>query len=287
MAPGDAPHRRSALRALLASDTTLAVPGAYDAVSAMLVEQAGFPAVYIGSYATASARLGMPDVGIVTMSEMVAHAQTVADAVRIPVLADAEDGWNSAANVWRTVRAFEQAGVCGIHIEDHELGKHTTLTPVIAPLEHMVEKVRAAVEARSEPDFLIIARTDVPWATGDVEDAVRRLNAYAAAGADLVMPAGMRARDLAAVRSRIVSRVVITDRPGTSLADEQASGASIVLYYGFALYAAYHGVKSALEAFRATRDADKVPHVREVIPEFEDFIGYPDFTRRARKYKLG
>lgn len=280
-------ERRSALRARLDTGELLAVPGAYDALSAKLVEQAGFPAVYIGSYATAAARLALPDVGIVTMSEMVAHAQSVVDAVGIPVLADAENGWNNAANIWRTVRAFEQAGACAIHIEDHEFGKHALVTPTLAAPERMVEKIRAAVEARTDPDFLIIARTDAPWATKDIDDAVERLNAYAGAGADLVMAAGLHPRDLTTVRGRIAAPVVITDTPGASVADERKSGAAIVLYYGLALHAAYHGVKAALNAFNATADADQIPHLREHIAEFEDFIGYPDFARRAKRHGLG
>src|SRR5688500_15893092 len=113
-----ASQNRRAFKRLLAQGGTLAVPGAYDPVSAMLIERAGFPAVYIGSYATAAARLGLPDVGLVTMEEMAAHAKAVADAVSVPVLADGENGFANAANIWRTVRSFEQAGVCGIHIED-------------------------------------------------------------------------------------------------------------------------------------------------------------------------
>jgi methylisocitrate lyase len=161
------------------------------------------------------------------------------------------------------------------------------VTPVLAAPEAMAEKIRAAVEARSDPDFLIIARTDAPWATRDLEDAVRRLNLYAEAGADLVMAAGMRARDLATVRQRIAAPVVITDQPGTSLAEERASGAAIVLYYGLALYAAYEGVAAALAAFRETGDADAIPKLREGIAGFEEFMGYGAFAERAKRHGIG
>lgn len=278
---------RKKLRALLASGKTLVLPGAHDAVSAMLIERAGFPAVYIGSYATAAAGFGLPDVGLLTMEETAAHAKRVADAVAIPVLADGENGWNNAANIWRTVRAFEQAGVCGIHIEDHEFGKHAEVPQVLLPTEQMVQKIRAALEAREDENFLIIARTDAAWAFGDIEDAIARTNAFSEAGADLVMPVGIDPKRLKDVRARIKGKVAITDTPGRSVADEEAAGADIVLYYGMSLYAAYFGVKAALDDFAHARNADAVADRRKDIAEFEKFIGYPDFSARAKKYGLG
>jgi methylisocitrate lyase len=281
-----ADNNREQLRAMLASGKTLVVPGAYDAMSAKLVERAGFPVVYIGSYATAAAGFGLPDVGLVTMDEMAAHAKRVADAVDIPVIADGENGWNNAANIWRTIRSFEQAGVCGIHIEDHEFGKHADVPQVLLSCEQMVQKIRAALAAREHPDFLIIARTDAAWAFGDIEDAIARMNAFTVAGADLVMAAGLDPKVLAGLRSQINGKIVITDTPGRSVVDEEAAGADVVLYYGLSLYAAYHGVKSALDGFTRTRNADAIAPVRGGIAEFEEFIGYPEFGAQAKKYGL-
>jgi 2-methylisocitrate lyase-like PEP mutase family enzyme len=210
----------------------------------------------------------------------------IADAVDLPVIADGENGWNNAANIWRTVRSFEQAGVCGIHIEDHEFGKHADVPQVLLSCDQMVQKIRAALDARAHSDFLIIARTDAAWAFDDVEDAIKRMNACTDAGADLVMPVGIGPKKLAGLRSRIKGKIMITDTPGRSVADEEAAGADVVLYYGFSLYAAYHGVKTALDAFTRTRNADDIPQVRGGIAEFENFIGYPDFNARAKKYGL-
>ncbi len=277
--------RRKALRDLIAAGGTLIVPGAYDALSARLVERAGFPAVYIGSYATSAAAFGLPDVGLVTMDEMAAHARRVADAVAIPVIADAENGWNNAANIWRTVRAFEDAGVCGIHIEDHDFGKHADVPQVLLSTDEMVQKIRAAVDAREDENFLIVARTDAAWAFKDVEDAIARMNAFTAAGADLVMPVGISPMKLKALRARIAGKVVTTDTPGRSIADEEAAGADVVLYYGLSLYAAYAGVSAALDAFKRTGDADAA-RLRDGIAEFEQFMGYADFAARAKKYGL-
>jgi methylisocitrate lyase len=280
-----AEEKRKALRDLIGAGKTLVVPGAYDALSAKLVERAGFPAVYIGSYATSAAAYGLPDVGLITMDEMVAHAKRVADAVAIPVIADAENGWNNAANIWRTVRAFEQAGVCAIHIEDHEFGKHADVPQVLLSTEEMVQKIRAAVEAREDENFLIIARTDAAWAFRDVEDAIARMNAFIEAGADLVMPVGISPVKLKGLRSRIQGKLVTTDTPGRSVADEEAAGVDVVLYYGLSLYAAYAGVSAALDSFKRTRDADAA-HLRDGIAAFEGFMGYSEFAARAKKYGL-
>ena len=283
---GKAENNRKKLRKMLESGKTIVVPGACDPISALLVERAGFQAVYIGSYATAAAGFGMPDVGLVTMGEMAAYAKTITDAVDIPVIADGENGWNNAANIWRTIRSFEQAGVCGIHIEDHEFGKHAPVPQILTSRENMVQKIRAAIDAREDINFLIIARTDAAWAFNDVEDAVSRMNAFTDAGADMVMAAGLDPNVLAGLRSRIKGKIMITDTPGRSVADEESAGADVVLYYGFSLYAAYHGVKTALDTFMQTRNADDIKQVRGCIAEFENFIGYPEFSDRAKKYGL-
>ena len=283
---GKAENNRKKLRKLLESGKTIVVPGACDPISALLVERAGFQAVYIGSYATAAAGFGMPDVGLVTMGEMAAYAKTITDAVDIPVIADGENGWNNAANIWRTIRSFEQAGVCGIHIEDHEFGKHAPVPQILTSRENMVQKIRAALDAREDINFLIIARTDAAWAFNDVEEAVSRMNAFTDAGADMVMAAGLDPNVLAGLRSRIKGKIMITDTPGRSVADEESAGADVVLYYGFSLYAAYHGVKTALDTFMQTRNADDIKQVRGCIAEFENFIGYPEFSDRAKKYGL-
>jgi 2-methylisocitrate lyase-like PEP mutase family enzyme len=185
------------------------------------------------------------------MDEMAAYAKAITDAVDIPIIADAENGWNNAANIWRTIRTFEQSGVCGIHIEDHEFGKHTTVPQILVSSERMVQKIRAALDARQDKNFMIIARTDAVLAFNDVDEAVRRMNAFTDAGADMVMPAGLDPPVLAGLRSRIKGKVVITDRAGRSVADEELAGANVVLYYGFSLYAAYQGVKTALDTFKA------------------------------------
>ena len=117
----------TSLRELVASAKTVVAPGATDALSAKLIEAHGFDCVYIGSYATAASRFGMPDTGLLSLDELVEQARTIVEAVKVPVIADAEGGFHDAPNIWRTVQAFERAGVAAIHIEDHSgTGKHTT-----------------------------------------------------------------------------------------------------------------------------------------------------------------
>jgi 2-methylisocitrate lyase-like PEP mutase family enzyme len=183
------------LRQLLAQGRTLLVPGCYDALSARILERAGFPAVYMTGYGTSLALLGLPDAGLATMTEMHLNARYIANAVTVPVIADADNGYGNAINVIRTVREYIQTGVAAIHIEDQVVPKrcgHVAGRQVI-PLEEAVGKYRAAHQVRKEwdPDFVIIARTDARGAHGgSLDEAIRRANAYLEAGADLAFVEG-------------------------------------------------------------------------------------------------
>lgn len=183
------------LRELLRSGTTLFVPGCYDALSARILAHAGFPAIYMTGYGTSLALLGLPDAGLATMTEMHLNARYIAGAVSVPVIADADNGYGNAINVIRTVREYIQTGVAAIHLEDQVVPKrcgHVAGRQVI-PLEEAVGKYRAADMARREvdPDFVLIARTDARGAHGgSLDEAIRRANAYLAAGADLAFVEG-------------------------------------------------------------------------------------------------
>src|SRR5947208_547219 len=179
---------RQRLKTLLGTGKTLVALGASDALSAKVIEAHGFECVYIGSYATAASRFGLADTGALAVQELAEQARTIVNAVSLPVIADAEGGFHDAANLWRTVQAFEQAGVAAIHIEDHAFGKHAAVEQRLSPAEETAARIRAAVEAREDPDFLIIARSDAFWTHGDLDDTIRRLTLYAEAGADMVFP---------------------------------------------------------------------------------------------------
>jgi len=183
------------LRQLLAEGRPLLVPGCYDALSARILERAGFPAVYMTGYGTSLALLGLPDAGLATMTEMHLNARYIVNAVALPVIADADNGYGNAINVIRTVREYIQTGVAAIHIEDQVVPKrcgHVAGRQVIG-LDEAVGKYRAAHQVRQEldPDFIIIARTDARGAHGgSLDEAIRRANAYLEAGADLAFVEG-------------------------------------------------------------------------------------------------
>ncbi len=173
------------LRQLLQRDGMTIAPGAYDCITARLIEQAGFSAVYMTGAGT-SASLGYPDFGLLTMSEMVENASRIDATVDLPVIADADTGYGRELNVVRTVREYQRAGIAAIHLEDQEFPKkcgHLDDKKVIHAADYLA-KVRAAVHARTDPDFIIIARTDAR-AVFDFDESIRRVNAALDAGADI------------------------------------------------------------------------------------------------------
>jgi 2-methylisocitrate lyase-like PEP mutase family enzyme len=178
---------RQILRRLANERRGLVVPGAYDGVSAKLVEQAGFPVVYMTGYGVSASRLGMPDLGFAGLAEMADHARNMAAAVSIPLIADADTGYGNALNVRRTVALYEAAGVAGLHLEDQQLPKRCghLAGKTVVPAEEFAGKIRAAVEARTDPDLLVIARTDAIAVNG-FDDALRRGELAAKAGADML-----------------------------------------------------------------------------------------------------
>jgi 2-methylisocitrate lyase-like PEP mutase family enzyme len=246
----------------LAAGKTVAAPGATDALSARLIEAHGYQCVYIGSYATAASRFAIPDTGRLSLEQLVSQAKTIAEAVTIPVIADAEAFENAVA-------AFEAAGVAAIHLEDHTgAGKHTDGPQKLHSKEDAAERIRAAVAARKNPDFLIVARSDAFWVHGDLEDCISRLEAYAAAGADMVFPTMVGQRELDEVRRRIARPIMIVDNP-----EQQHEGASIVLYYAFSITRQFEALQRALSSGGSL--------VSDTRP-LEDFLGYKDSSGRSK-----
>lgn len=174
------------LRELLKSGQLILGGGAHDALTARLVEETGYPLCVVTGAGVSMCR-GYPDVGFVTLEEMVANARYIAEAVRIPVIVDADNGYGNALNVMRTVREFERAGVAGIHIEDQDWPKRCghMFGKRLIPMEEMVQKIRAALDARRDEDFVIIARCDALMVEG-LEKTLERGEAYAEAGADML-----------------------------------------------------------------------------------------------------
>ena len=175
--------KTSLLKQALARDELIVAPGAYDALSAKIIEQAGFTAVFLSGFGLSASLLGKPDIGLLTMTEVVNQARNVSQAVNVPVLADAEAGYGGISNIQRTVREFEKAGVAGIFIEDQE---HPVMcgslqkSKKIVSADDMVTKIGAALDARDDSDFVIAARTDADIVS--LEEQIRRCNVYAEAG---------------------------------------------------------------------------------------------------------
>lgn len=175
------------LRTLLARDKIIVAPGAFDTLSARLVEQAGFPAVYVTGAGVASSRLGIPDIGLTTMSEVLETAKNIASATNIPVICDTDTGYGNALNLMRTVREFERIGVAAIQVEDQITPKrcgHTEGKQLVTK-EEMVKKIEAVQYAKQSEDFVLIARTDAIAVNG-FDDAIDRAKDYARAGADVL-----------------------------------------------------------------------------------------------------
>jgi len=247
------------LRQLLTS-APLVVPGCYDALSAKVLERAGFPAVYMTGYGTSLALLGLPDAGLATMSEMHLNARYIANAVAVPVIADADNGYGNAINVIRTVREYIQTGVAGIHIEDQAIPKrcgHVAGRRVI-PIEEAVGKYRAAAAVRRDldPDFVLIARTDARGAHGgSLDEAIRRANAYLEAGADLAFVEGPTSVDEIQRVCREVRGPIFYNQTGVSprltLDQMKELGIAVTILPGATLRVALQAIWDFAAALRA------------------------------------
>jgi len=228
----------SGFRDLMKRDGMVVAPGAYDCITAKLIEQAGFAAVYMTGAGTA-ATLGYPDFGLVTMSEMVANAGRIAAAVDLPVIADADTGYGNELNVFRTVREFERSGVTGIHIEDQEFPKkcgHLEGKQVI-PREDYLAKIRAAIAARRDKDFAIIARTDSRAVAG-FDEAIARANGSLAAGADMAFVEAPQTLEEVAAVPRLVKGPCLLNvvrggkTPDLDLRDAEVMGYKLAIVPG-------------------------------------------------------
>lgn len=274
MKKGTRPTTR--LRQLLKRDETLMAAGAFDPMTAKLVEQAGFEAVYMTGGGTALSRIGMPDVGLITMTEMVQNAAAIAEAVNIPLVADADTGYGNALNVRRTVREYERAGVAGLHLEDqifpkkcgHLLGKR------LIPLEEAVAKIKAAVDARHDDDFVVIARCDALLVHG-FDEAMKRGAAYLEAGADMLFIESPRTmEEIQAIPQRLKCDHLFNmassgKTPFLSKDDLTRLGYKLMILPNFATLAAIKAMREVLGEIRRTGTA---AGVRDRCATFEEFF---------------
>lgn len=284
----------SRLRSLLKRGTILVAPGAHDVLTARIIEKEGFEAVYMTGYGTSASLLGRPDVQLLTMTEMAQRASCMADAVGIPVIADADTGYGNAVNVMRTVREYERAGVACIQLEDqvapkkcgHMLGRE------IIPAAEMVGKIKAACDARCDPDLLIMARTDARTTAG-LEEALARGDAYAEAGADILFIESVESEDeMRAVTSSfdvpVLANMLERGRtPLLSAKELEAIGYDIVIFCVSSTYVTARAVTDLMRHLRAEGTTKGVLDRMITFEEFNQLIGLPEIRRAEEKYSTG
>ena len=266
------------LRARLQSGKILVAPGAYDALTARLLEQAGFEAVYRGGYAASAAAFALPDLGITTLTDMVDHARRMTSAITVPVIADADTGYGEVPQVIHTVHELERAGVAAIQFEDQVFPKrcgHMEGKKVI-PAEEMVVKVRAALDARRNPETVIIARSDATAVTG-LDDAIARSRMYADAGADVIfIDAPTSEDDLKAIAAGGIHAVLMVNiseygkTPDLGAQRFEDLGFGLVIYPSSTLFAAAQSTKELAAALMA--EGSTVSSVPRMMP-FDEING--------------
>jgi carboxyvinyl-carboxyphosphonate phosphorylmutase len=280
------------LRELLSARAPVLAPGVYDALGARLVEEAGFDAVYMTGFGTAASLLGRPDVGLVTMSEMVDNAHRIVRACELPLIADADTGYGNAINVVRTVQEYEQAGVAAIHLEDqvspkkcgHMEGKQ------VVPIDEMLTKLRAATAARQSSEFVIIARTDARAVEG-LPAALDRARRYRDAGADvLFVEAATNEEEIETIASELADVPLLFNwaeggkTPPIPYARLRDLGFAIVIYPISTLLTATASIRTALADIAAAGTPipimDRVPR----FAEFLEFIGLPEIDELEQQF---
>jgi len=269
----------------------LVLPGAYDSLSAKVVEQTGFKAVTLGGYPVSGSLLAKPDVSLLTMTEMVNHARYIAEAVEIPLFVDGDTGHGNVTNVARTVREFERAGVAGLFIEDQVFPKrcgHMEGKQVIAT-EEMIAKIKAAVDARMDDDLMIMARTD-SFAVYGIDEAIERGNRYVEAGADLIFieaPPSIEdmRRICREVKAPMSANMVEGGKTPLLTAKElQDIGYSIATFPLSTVYAALYGVREAMRFLFETGTTAGYTDRMTTFSDFNEFVGLADVRAQEAYY---
>ncbi|MEW6248640.1 MAG: methylisocitrate lyase [Nitrospirota bacterium] len=285
------------LRELIAKRTVV-LPGAFNALTAIQIERAGFEACYVSGAALAAAR-GLPDIGLLSMTEVLADAATIANAVSIPALADVDTGFGPPLSVMRTIREFEQAGLAGIQLEDQENPKKCGHLPGkrLVSTQEMAAKVRAAIEARRDPDFVIVARTDARAVEG-LDAAVQRARAYVEAGADAIFPEALESADEfrrfaerlaeAGIKIPLVANMTEFGKtPYLSAGEFEELGYRLVLFPVTTLRVATKAIENVLRELKtlgSQRESLSRMHTRQ---QLYDLLRYTEYEQRERQFRSG
>jgi 2-methylisocitrate lyase-like PEP mutase family enzyme len=282
---------RQTLKKLLQRDKLLVAPGCFDGLSARLVEEAGFEAAYLSGGAVARS-MGIPDIGLVTMSESIERAVQVVAAIKIPIIADADTGYGNAVNLVRTVREFERAGVAAIHIEDQITPKrcgHLDGKEVI-PLAEMEMKLEAALKARTDPDFCIIARTDARGVNG-FDDAIQRARAFAKLGVDAIfVEAPQSEEELAEIPRRVPDIPLLVNvfkggkTPMLPMERLEKMGYRIAIYPSETQRAAIHAMRNALATLKREGTTESIDASLTTFKERDRVVGLDDWQKIERQF---
>jgi 2-methylisocitrate lyase-like PEP mutase family enzyme len=279
------------LRNDLASGNLLQAPGAPDALTARLVEMAGFPAIYMTGFGATASRLGLPDIGLLTQTEMTTHARDMVRAVNIPVIADADTGYGGPANIRRTIEEYIQAGVAAIHLEDQQLPKRCGQRAgvKVIPADENFRRLKAAVAARGNDPLVLIARTDAIQSEG-VEEAIRRANLYREAGVDLVFVDGIKKiADVEAVSRgvpgpKVVSIVDGNETVALTARDLQDLGFNVAFYALSALFSATKAVRDTLAVIKSEGTPKSRADAMVTYSEFSEITRLADYDDLDDRY---
>ncbi len=284
-------EQRKTLRKLLADKAILVAPGAHDALSARVVEKCGFAAVYMTGYGQAASALGQPDIGLLSMTEMLDRARKMVAAVSIPVIADADTGFGNAINVMRTVREYEAAGVAALQLEDQVAPKrcgHMSNRKVVSA-EQMVGKIKAAIAARQDPDLAIIARTDARTEHG-IDEAIRRGKLYEEAGADIIFVESVESEDEMkkvheAIKKPSLANMVEGGRTPLLPNDKlEALGYSLVIYPTASTYVTAKAMFTLYEGLKKEGTTKNLQDSMIVFSQFNDLVGLGEFGKLSDQY---
>ncbi len=279
------------LRSLLREPGIIMAPGAYDCLTARIIQNAGFPAVYMTGAGTSVATLGYPDLALATMNEMVGNAADIAATVEVPVIADADTGYGGVLNIQRTIRQYERAGVAGVHIEDQEFPKrcgHLDNKRVVS-IDEMVGKIRAAVDARTDDDFVIIIRTDALAVTG-WDDTMRRCEAFTKAGADVLFVEAIRSPEeaeqvVASVEVPLLYNFVETGKSPMFTAQElELLGFKLVIYPGSAFLTVSKVVGKLMEELKVKGTTAHLVDNMVTLQECFEIMGLTEMLATDESY---
>ena len=280
----------SRLRQLLAQPGAIMAPGVADALNARLVAQHGFDAIYMTGAGTSAVRLGMPDVGLLTMTEMVDNAGRIAEASGLPLIADADNGYGGVLNVRRTIQAYERAGVAAVHIEDQVMPKRCghLMGKQLVPVEEMVAKIKAATDARSDSDFVVIAHTDAIAVEG-FEPALERAERYRDAGADVVFLEAPNQAQLAQIAPRIKAPLLYNmassgKTPFLKKEEIEQLGFKIIIYPNWVILAAIRAASEMLRTLKETGTIASMAGQVASFREFFDLVGMPEVQALEARY---